>query len=81
MFGTAFGGSNEPKPALEGDCFLEIPCTISEFYNGCMKKAYYERTALGLDGKTIKVERKEKELYVRPGYSEKNNLVFKGEGN
>ena len=36
---------------------------------------------LCLDGKTLKRENQTKEVYVRPGYSEKNNLTFKGEGN
>ena len=43
MFGTAFGGSNEPNPMPEGDIFVKIPCTLTEFYNGAFKTINYKR--------------------------------------
>lgn len=41
LFGTAFGGANQPQPHRVGDIFVEVPCTLQEFYNGCVKVISY----------------------------------------
>eukprot|EP00347_Sterkiella_histriomuscorum_P002124 403369378 len=80
LFGSAFGGANQPEPPRHSDVFVEIPCTLFEFYNGSIKVAKYERKELALDGHTIKTVQIQKSIQVRPGYSQANNLTFKGEG-
>ena len=49
-------------------------------YNGAVKTIQYKRQILGLDGKTLKMEDQSKDVYVRPGYSSKNNLTYAKEG-
>lgn len=80
LFGTAFGGANEAPKPLIGDVFVVIPCTLKEFYNGCIKTLSYVRNTLALDGHTVRVTNTEKKVIVKPGYSTTNNLTFKGEG-
>ncbi|CDW88811.1 c-terminal region family protein [Stylonychia lemnae] len=80
LFGTGFGGANEPEPPRIGDIFVQIPCTLFEFYNGCIKKITYQRQQLALDGHTIKIATIEKQIAVKPGFSQANSLTFKGEG-
>lgn len=43
LFGTAFGGMNEAKPAQVFDIYVKVPCTLFEFYNGCVKTITYQR--------------------------------------
>ena len=80
LFGTAYGGANEPAVQSVGDVFVTVSCTLQEFYNGCFKTVSYERQQLALDGHTIKTQTQLKEIIVKPGYSNLNLLTFKGEG-
>lgn len=80
LFGTAYGGANQPEDPRLSDVYVQIPCTLFEFYNGCMKVVKYTRQELSLDGHSIKTVPVEKRVTVRPGYSHNNSLTFKGEG-
>ena len=43
MFGTAFGGLNEPKPEKMADIEVKVELTIKEIYCGVRKEITYER--------------------------------------
>jgi len=60
LFGTAYGGINEPKHHNYGDCYVTVPCTLQEFYNGCVKTITYKKHALALDGRTQRSKNCEK---------------------
>ena len=48
MFGTAFGGLNEPKATKLSDVKVELSVTLKEFYSGSKKTVRYDRQVLGL---------------------------------
>lgn len=80
MFGTAYGGVNEPKGPLVGDCYVRVPVTLQELYNGCQKTIRYERQTLELDGRTLRLHLYNKQIYVKPGFSNYTNLTYTEEG-
>ncbi len=43
LFGTAFGGLNEPKPEKMDDIHVKVELTIQEIYCGVRKEVTYER--------------------------------------
>ena len=81
VFGTAFGGLNEPKATKLTDVKVELNVTLKEFYRGSKKTVRYDRQVLGLDGRTVTTETTEIQVYIRPGMLESQELVFKGKGN
>lgn len=56
LFGNAFGGQNAMKVAPMSPIFVEVPCNLSEFYNGCVKEIQYQRQRVALDGQNMEVE-------------------------
>jgi DnaJ-class molecular chaperone len=56
VFGTAFGGLNEPKATKLSDVKVELSVTLKEFYSGSKKTVRYDRQVLGLDGRTVTTE-------------------------
>ena len=80
LFGTGYGGANQPQDPRLGDVFVQIPCTLLEFYNGSIKTVKYMRQELSLDGYSVKTVSVAKTVAVKPGYSQNNALTFKGEG-
>jgi DnaJ-class molecular chaperone len=80
LFGTAYGGANEPSEDAVGDVVVDIPCTLQEFYNGCIKTISYQRQQLALDGHTTKLQTQSKDIIVKPGFSPNNHFIYKGEG-
>jgi hypothetical protein len=56
VFGTAFGGLNEPPAVKLSDINLTLDVTLKEFYCGSKKTVSYERQVVGLDGRTVKNE-------------------------
>jgi DnaJ-class molecular chaperone len=81
LFGNAFGGQNAMKVAPMSPIFLEVPCTLQEFYNGCVKVVQYERQKVALDGQNMEIERVSKKIHIKRGLAESNLVIFKGEGN
>jgi DnaJ-class molecular chaperone len=67
LFGTAFGGLNEPKPAKMPDINVKVDLTIKEIFCGVRKEVTYERQTLGLDGRTVRQETSSVSVVVRPG--------------
>lgn len=53
LFGTAFGGANEPRLPAKPTIQVMLPCTLKELYNGCIKTISYHRQTVALDGKTV----------------------------
>jgi DnaJ-class molecular chaperone len=80
LFGSAFGGVNQPKlppmPTIE----VMVPTTLQEFYTGCMKTISYQRQTIGLDGKNVHYVVINRQVEVKPGMTMHNNYTFKGEG-
>lgn len=80
MFGSAYGGANQPFPPKPNDLVVNCECTLEELYEGCMKKVNYERNVLGLDGKSNKPQKQEMEVEIKPGYQEGEIMRFPGKG-
>lgn len=81
MFGDAFGGQTQTLPAAPKDIVKTLDCTIHEFYNGSLKKVKFTRNLLCHDGKTTRPHTEEMTVEVKPGTSEKDELVFADKGN
>lgn len=81
MFGDAFGGQNQPMTPAPQDIVVTLPCTLFEFYNGCLKRIEFDRDLLQHDGKTTKAFREEMNVEVKPGFSEATVLNFPSKGN
>ena len=60
---------------------ITLDCTISEFYNGSFKTIKFERQLLSFDGKTTRPCQEEMNVEVKPGFSEKDEIVFPDKGN
>ena len=63
------------------DITVTLDCTLTELYNGCLKRVSYQRLVLLHDGKTAKERSDEVNVEVKPGYSEKTVLTFTNKGN
>lgn len=81
LFGNAFGGQSAMKVAPMSPILLQVPCTLQEFYNGCVKVVQYERQKVALDGQNMEVEKVSKKIHIKRGFTDSNLLIFKGEGN
>jgi len=81
MFGSAYGGAGQNMKRPPEDLVVESECTLEELYMGCIKKVNLERLVLGLDGKSLKKQRDEIEVEIKPGYSNGDQLRFKEKGN
>lgn len=53
LFGSAFGGVNQPKLPSLPNIEVMVPTTLKEFYNGCVKTVNYAKQTVALDGKTL----------------------------
>lgn len=60
---------------------MTLEVTLHELYNGCLKRAVYDRRTMLHDGKTTRETREEVNVEVKPGYSEKTVLKFANKGN
>ena len=80
LFGSAFGGVNEPKLPPMPTVEVKVPTTLKEFYNGCIKTISYSRQTVGLDGKTVTYKVCNKQIEVKPGMDIHDNYRYKGEG-
>ena len=81
IFGDSLGGLGQKKAATPSDVVVEVTCTLEEFYNGSIKQVDYSRNEVQHDAKSIKAEREVQQVEVKPGFSDKTELVFKGNGN
>jgi hypothetical protein len=83
MFGSAFGGAHAPLAKVAEDVKMDVPCTLLEFFHGCVKLVVYKRQTLALDGHTIHQEGEDcvKTVVVKAGQIVGASLKYKGEGN
>lgn len=56
LFGSAFGGALCPPLEEAQDVKVDVPCSLLEFYHGCVKLVVYKRQTLALDGHTVRDE-------------------------
>lgn len=81
LFGFAFKGLSYEGPKSIGTLEVPLDCTLNELYTGCSKEVTYTRTVLNGDGQTTRNISETKKIEIRPGYSSKTVLTFKGQGN
>ena len=83
MFGSSYGGALAPSAEAAEDVKIDVPCTLMEFYHGCVKIVTYKRQTLALDGHTVRTEGEEclKTVVVKAGQVAGAKLRFIGEGN
>lgn len=81
MFGDSYGALNSVVHPAPKDIILSVKCSLTELYNGCMKKVSYTRLGLMHDGRTQRDIPVEIEIEVKPGFSESTVLTFANKGN
>jgi hypothetical protein len=81
MFGDSYGALNSVVHPAPNDIVLSVKCSLSEFYNGCMKKISYTRLGLMHDGRTQRDIPMEMDVEVKAGFSESTVLTFAHKGN
>lgn len=81
ILGSAYGGAAQRATKAPTDLTVTCECTLEELYFGCMKKIEYERTALGIDGKSEKKITESIEVEIKPGQSSDHVIRFPGKGN
>lgn len=67
LFGSAFGGMNQPLPEILENINIDVDCTLVEFFCGARKQVEYERQVIGLDGSTVRQEINLVNVFVYPG--------------
>lgn len=80
LFGSAFGGVNQPKLPPLSNIEVVVPTTLKEFYNGCVKTINYTKQTVALDGKTLEQTVCNKQIEVKPGMDVDSKQHFMGEG-
>ena len=80
-FGTAFGGLNEILPEPMADVHVTLACSLKDFYCGARKTVTYERQVVGLDGRTVRQETCDHEVFVRAGMKVGTSFKCAGKGN
>eukprot|EP00343_Euplotes_focardii_P006299 CAMPEP_0205812966 /NCGR_PEP_ID=MMETSP0205-20121125/17596_1 /ASSEMBLY_ACC=CAM_ASM_000278 /TAXON_ID=36767 /ORGANISM="Euplotes focardii, Strain TN1" /LENGTH=245 /DNA_ID=CAMNT_0053094525 /DNA_START=166 /DNA_END=900 /DNA_ORIENTATION=- len=69
-----------PKKDVE-DLVVELSCTLRELYNGCLKTINYKKEKLlHYSGRKTESIHCEKDIEVRPGYTDGYEIIFEGEG-
>ena len=81
LFGYAFGGMKQKPPQSLPPLVIPVTCTLNELYSGCLKPVSFTRSKLKPDGRTTLEVNEEKMIEVKPGASENDQIVFKGQGN
>ena len=80
LFGSAFGGMNEPKLPPMPSVEVVVPTTLKEFYNGCIKTVHYERQIVALDGKSVSQQVVNRQVEVKQGMNMECNYSYRNEG-
>ena len=81
IFGSAFGGLNNPEEEPLPNILISLPCTLEELYNGCIKTATYSKHTLNYDTRTTSLKETKEKVEILPGYSKNTKLLFKLKGN
>jgi len=70
----------QTKPEVE-DLVIDVKCTLRELYAGCMKNIVYKREKLPhYSGRKTESMHYEKNIEIRPGYDNNQEIRFAGEG-
>ena len=80
IFGSANGGMNQREKSPLKNIEIELPITLDEFYNGCIKQVKYKKNALNLDKRTSNIKECEISVQIFPGYSKETILTFPLQG-
>lgn len=81
LFGSAFGGMNQPLPEVLENINVDVDCTLVEFFCGARKQVEYERQVIGLDGSTVRQEMNLVDVFVYPGMVKDSKITLVGQGN
>jgi len=81
LFGSAFGGMNQPLPDSMENINVDVDCTLVEFFCGARKQVEYERQVIGLDGSTVRQEMNLVDVFVHPGMTVDTKITLSGQGN
>lgn len=68
--GETFAGEIQKKE----DLVIQIPCTLSDLYNGCVKTVEYSHQLLNEDHLTTRTEELRKDITIWRGYSEETEI-------
>ena len=73
---------DKPKrPQPPTDVNVNLPCTLRDLYNGCLKKVNYFRTVLHPNGRSVAHKQESIEVEIKPGYSHGQVLTYAKQGN
>ena len=81
IFGSAFGGLNNPEDDPLPNILISLPCTLEELYNGCIKTVTYSKNTLNYDTRTTSLKETNLKVEILPGYGKDTKLTFKLKGN
>lgn len=81
MLGFAFGSQNYKELSKAEDLIVEVTCTLTELYCGCSKATTFDRITLNPDGVTTRIVHCKKELEIKAGAKDGDELRFDREGN
>ena len=81
IFGSAYGGLNKPEDAKLPDIIIDLPCTLEELYNGCIKNVKFLKQKVNFDTRTFEKKNSEIKVEILPGYSKNTELKFPLQGN
>jgi DnaJ family protein B protein 13 len=81
LLGYSFGAQNYTRVKKPEELLVDVPCNLTELYCGCSKVVSFHKTILNRDGITTSVKECSKELEIRAGMADKQQIVFEKEGN
>ena len=81
IFGSAYGGLNRPEDAPLQNIIINLPCTLEELYNGCIKTITYSKNTLNYDTRTTSLKETCVKVEILPGYSKDTELKYPLKGN
>lgn len=81
MLGYAFGGQNYQGKDAPVTLQVEVLATLAELYCGCSKTVQFSKIIVNSDGVTTTMLKHSKELEIKPGMFNGQEIVHKHEGN
>lgn len=81
MFSDGFRGQAEAPCEKPKNVEVVVECTLKEMYCGSVRKVDFCRQEIHHAPKTSQAFQRQKQIEIKPGFSEETVLTFKGEGN
>lgn len=81
LLADSYNGKLQPKKDAPSNVEVTVQCSIAEFYRGSVKQVFFNRTKIGLDGRTYSTVSECQNLQVKPGDPSGTSFTFKGKGN